>query len=593
MKDRPLSWQVFPPFIAIVLCSMFAAEWYASHAVRVFHYKQTEQRLKAAAGMVIEHLTASGKSLDSAQVDGICDTLGKASGYRITVMLPSGRVTGDSEEEPSHMDDHSSRPEMREAMATGLGCSKRFSDTLRMNMMYVAVAMPDGDGERQAVVRMALSLADVDGTVDKLRLRIILTGLILAIIATGLSVMISKRINRTLSRIRAGAQSFAAGDLSARLPPSDISEMNLLAQTMNTMAGQLQDRIGDITRQRDEQNALFACMTESVLAVDTERRIIKMNAAAERLFGVEAADCRDRNIVEVIRNSDLHDIVEKALSGTEPVEGGIHLFDRDVHLQAHGTGLRGPSGEKIGAVVVLNDVTRMRRLETMRRDFVANVSHELKTPITSVIGFVETLREGAAEQKEERDRFLNIIHRHAARLKSIVDDLLTLSRIEHDAENDEADLADGAVAPVLESAAQACRAASESKNMRVTIECAPDLRTAFDRQLLEQAITNLLDNALKYSEPGRSVVIKASETPGGVALSVHDEGPGIEQQHVARLFERFYRVDKGRSRKLGGTGLGLAIVKHVVTLHSGRVEVDTAPGQGSTFTILLPKRPRQ
>jgi two-component system, OmpR family, phosphate regulon sensor histidine kinase PhoR len=589
MEDRPLSWQVFPPFIAIVLCAMFAAEWYASHAIRVFHYRQTEQRLEAAAGLVREHLAESGETLDSAKMDAICDTLGKASGYRVTVILPSGRVTGDSEEEPAHMDDHSARPEMRAAMSKGLGCSKRFSDTLGMNMMYVAVAMP-GDEKPQAVVRMALSLADVDGTVNKLRLRIVLTGLVLAIMATGLSIMISRRINRTLSRIRAGAESFAAGDLSARLPPSDISEMNLLAQTMNTMAGQLQDRIGDITQQRDEQNALFACMTESVVAVDTERRIIKMNAAAETLFGVNAEDCSGRNIVEVIRNSELHDIVEQALDGTEPAEGDIHLFDRDIHLQAHGTGLHGPGGGKIGGVVVLTDVTRMRRLETMRRDFVANASHELKTPITSVLGFVETLRQGAAEEKADRDRFLEIIHRHAARLKSIVEDLLALARIEYDADREDVELSEGAIAPVLESAAQACRVVSDSKNMRVTIECAADVKAAFDRQLLEQAVTNLLDNAVKYSDAEKRVVVKASETADAVVISVCDEGPGIEKQHVERLFERFYRVDKGRSRNLGGTGLGLAIVKHIATVHGGTVEVQTAQREGSTFFIKLPKR---
>lgn len=590
MKDRPLLLQLLPPFVAVVLCATLAAAWYASHAVRVFHYRQTERRLKAAAGMVVAHLTASGESLDSAQVDAICDTLGRASGYRITVILPSGRVTGDSEEDPAMMDDHGTRPEMREAIARGLGCSKRFSDTLGMNMMYVAVAMPGGDDEPQAVVRMALSLADVDGTVDKLRRRIILTGLVLAVIATGLSIMISRRINRTLSRIRHGAESFASGDLTARLPPSDISEMNLLAQTMNAMAGQLRDRIGDITRQRDEQDALFACMTESVVAVDTERRIIKMNTAAETLFGVNAGDCSGRNIVEVIRNSELHDIVEQALGSTEPAEGDIHLFDRDMHLQAHGTGLHGPSEEKIGAVVVLNDVTRMRRLETMRRDFVANVSHELKTPITSVLGFVETLRQGAAEEKPDRDRFLEIIHRHAARLKSIVEDLLTLSRIEHDEDRDEVEMTECAIAPVLESAVQACRAASDGKGMQVAIVCPPDVGARFDRQLLEQAVTNLLDNAIKYSEAEKRVTVRGEETEDEVVISVRDEGPGIEKQHVARLFERFYRVDKGRSRNLGGTGLGLAIVKHVVTVHGGRIEVDTTPGQGSTFSISLPKQ---
>ncbi len=587
MRDRPLCWQIFPAFGAIILFAMLAVAWFAARAVRTFHYRQTEQRLAAAAGMATEHLTTGLDSFDSQDTDRLCDALGKASGYRVTVILPSGRVTGDSEKDPAVMDDHSNRPEIRKAMVEGRGSSRRFSDTLKMNMMYVALAVP-GDGQARAAVRTSLSLADVDGTVNVLRRRILIAGLLLAIVAAGFSIGVARRINRPIQQIRDGAESFAGGKLDTRLPPSDISEVNLLGQTMNTMAEQLQERINDITRQRDEQDALFTCMTESVIAVDTERRIIKMNTAAETLFTVDAANYRGRNIVEVIRNSELHDIVERVLEGTEPSEGSIHLFDRGVYLQAHGTGLHGPSGAKIGAVVVLNDVTHMRRLEAIRSDFVANVSHELKTPITTVLGFVETLREGAAEEKQERDRFLEIVHRHAARLKSIVDDLLTLSHIEHDAGHRAIELTKDDVGSVLESAVQTCRAAAEAKRMSVTLDCTPGLVAGMDRQLLEQAVTNLVDNAVKYSEEGTTVAVEGRETDGGITVSVRDQGPGIEEQHLSRLFERFYRIDKGRSRKLGGTGLGLAIVKHVATVHGGRVDVDTAPGQGSTFTIRLP-----
>ena len=590
MRNRPLSWQIFPAFSAIVVFAMCAAAWYAVHAARTFHYRQTERRLEAAAGMATEHLNASLDSLALPQVDGLCDALGKTSGYRITVILPSGKVTGDSEKDPAVMDDHSNRPEIMAAMVDGRGCSRRFSDTLKMNMMYFARAVP-GEDAPEAVVRTSLSLADVDSTVNVLRHRIIIAGLLLAVAAAGLSIAVARRISRPIRRMRDGAESFATGNLATRLPPSDISEVNLLGQTMNSMAEQLQARIDDITRQRDEQAALFACMTESVVAVDTERRVIKMNAAAEKLFAARAEECIGRNIVEVIRNDELHNIVERTLEGTVPVEGDIYLFDRDMHLQAHGTGLNGPGGDKIGAVVVLNDVTRMLRLETIRSDFVANVSHELKTPITSVLGFVETLREGAAEDKGERERFLEIIHRHSARLKSIVDDLLTLSRIEHDADHRAIELNRGPVAPVLESAAQACRAAAEAKKIRVTVNCAPGLKANIERQLLEQAVTNLVDNAIKYSDEEKAVVVEGRGEGEEVVISVRDEGPGIEPQHMSRLFERFYRVDKGRSRKLGGTGLGLAIVKHVTTVHGGRVDVASTPGEGSTFSICLPQSP--
>ncbi len=373
-KNRPLFWRVFPPFVAIALCATVAAAWYASQAVRGFHYKRTEDRLRAAANMVVEFLARSGAPLDSPQANATCNALGKASGYRITVIMPSGRVVADSQEDPLHMDNHGSRPEVREAMRTGAGCSRRFSDTLELNMMYLAVALRSNE-ETRAVVRMALSLADVDGTVNRLRTRIVSAGLLLAVASTLLGLMVSRRINHTVDRIRGGVEALAAGDLTVRLPPSDISEMNLLAKTMNGMAEQLQARLGDITRQRDEQGSLFACMTESVVAVDTQNRIIKMNAAAEALFGVDSKTCSGRNVVEVIRNAELHDVFTDALAGSEPIEGNVDLFDRDIHLQARGTSLCGPSGNKIGAVVVLSDVTRLHRKETVSRESATNESH--------------------------------------------------------------------------------------------------------------------------------------------------------------------------------------------------------------------------
>ncbi len=590
MKMRPLFWQVFPAFVAIVLCATFTAAWYASHAVQTFHYRCTEERLGAAAGIAIDRLLSTLDSLEArSDVDPICDSLGEASGYRITVILPSGEVTGDSHKDPAVMDDHSARPEILQAKRTGEGCSRRFSNTLDKNMMYVAVTRP-GVGAQGTVVRASLPLTDVDATVNSLRTRILITGLVLAVAAVGVSVAVSRRISRPIQRMRDGAERFAEGDLSVRLAACDIAEMNQLGRTMNTMAEQLQGRIDEITRQRDEQDALFGCMTESVIAVDTDHRVIKMNDAAQKLFNVDAAECRGRNIVEVIRNSELHDIVEKALSGTTPSEGGVHLLDSDVHLQAHGAVLRGASGNRIGAVIILNDVTRMRRLETMRQDFVANMSHELKTPITSVLASVETLNEGAAEEKADRDRFLGIIHRHALRLRAIVEDLLVLSRIEHDVDREKIELSETGVASVLGAAVQACRMAAEKKSMAVEVQCPPELNGRLDRELIEQAVTYLVDNAIKYSDEGKSVVVEARDDEEAVVISVKDEGPGIAPQHVSRLFERFYRVDKGRSREQGGTGLGLAIVKHIASVHGGTVDVTTALEQGSTFLIRLPKR---
>lgn len=588
MKTRALIWHIYPAYLAIVVFGMGAAAWYAAHTIRVFHYAQTERELRSAAAMVEDELSREVSELSVANVDALCKRRGESSGYRITVVNPSGKVVGDSRENPGIMDDHSDRPEIRKALQTGVGTSQRFSHTLNMNMMYVALPL-QRDALTLGVVRIALSLAEIDGHVSEFRRRIITVGLVLAILATVVSIAVAHRINRPLVRMRTGAQSFAHGDLATRLPPSTISEVNLLSQTMNDMAAQLSDRIATVTKQRDEQDALFECMTEAVIAVNNQRQIIRINHAAEALFTVKEDSCRGRNLVEIVRNSDLQDIVEKVLNSTTTVEGQVDMFHRNLNLQAHGTSLRDESGNRLGAVIVLNDVTRLRHLETVRRDFVGNVSHELKTPVTAIVGFLETLRAGAAENRDDRERFLAIIDKHARRLKSIIEDLLTLSRLEHEASHGTPDLAETPLAPVLHAAANVCREAAQSRRMTVSVDCPSDLRMRVEGRLLEQAVTNLVDNAVKYAEAGTPVTITTVESDREVVIRVSDKGPGIEHQHLARLFERFYRIDSGRSRALGGTGLGLAIVKHVAQRHGGRVEVASQPGRGTTFSLYLPK----
>jgi two-component system phosphate regulon sensor histidine kinase PhoR len=272
------------------------------------------------------------------------------------------------------------------------------------------------------------------------------------------------------------------------------------------------------------------------------------------------------------------------------VEGDIVLRDTEGErfLQAHGTVLRGAQGQEIGALIVLNDVTRLRRLETLRRDFVANVSHELKTPITAIKGFVETLLDGAVDDPENAQRFLQIITRQADRLNAIIDDLLDLSRIEQEAEKGGIPLVRGALRPVLEAAVQACSLNAREKSLAMVLHCSGELAAQINAPLLEQAVVNLLTNAIKYSEPAGRIVVDACQFGDKVMVKVQDWGCGISPEHLPRLFERFYRVDKARSRKQGGTGLGLAIVKHIVQSHGGEVVVHSTPGQGSTFTLMLP-----
>jgi two-component system phosphate regulon sensor histidine kinase PhoR len=358
---------------------------------------------------------------------------------------------------------------------------------------------------------------------------------------------------------------------------------------MNSMAEQLDDRIRTVVNQRNEFEAVLSSMVEGVLAFDTEENLLSLNQSASDLLGVQEEAVLNRPIQEVIRNSALQRFVSKTLASMEPVEDEISLYNGgERNLQAHGTPLTDVSGIRIGALVVLNDVTNIRRLENIRREFVANASHEIRTPITSIKGFVETLLDGALEDRETAQRFLGIIGKHSDRLNAIVEDLLSLSKIEMEAETGQVYLEEGRIVDVLEEAVEACHTGIEEKRITVRIDCPGNLICRINSSLLVQALINLIDNAVKFSEEGGTVTIACKAAAGGIAISVKDEGVGIGSTHIPRLFERFYRVDKARSRTLGGTGLGLAIVKHIAQVHNGEVTVTSAPGQGSTFTITLP-----
>lgn len=348
-------------------------------------------------------------------------------------------------------------------------------------------------------------------------------------------------------------------------------------------------RLQNLERKNDEQAAVLASMSDGVLAVDSDEVIISLNDSAAALLETPVQSALGRRLQEVIRNSELRHLMLQTLERGDPVEGDVMLGrDRSRVLRLHGTALRRSGRPPVGAVVVLNDVTHIRQLENLRRDFVANVSHELKTPITSIKGFVETLLDGALHHADDAERFLRIIAQQTDRLNAIIEDLLSLSKIEEGEESAEIELVLSDVGAVTVSAADECRYLAQEKGIDVQLTIEDTCQARINAPLFEQALINLLDNAIKYSEPGGSVQVNCKCGSGEVVVDVVDHGSGIPAEHVNRLFERFYRVDKGRSRKLGGTGLGLAIVKHIVQAHHGRVTVKSEPGQGSVFSVRIP-----
>ena len=589
MHRKSLLWHIFLPFLAVIVLSLVLITGYTSRSLRDFFYHQTRQDLTARASLLIAEITPLLLADDEARLQRMCRERGQASDTRITVVRPDGRVAGDSHDRPATMDNHAGRPEIAAALDGEVAAAERYSPSLGHRRMYVAMPLRQGD-DLLAVLRTSHSLESIDRALAVMQQRIALGGLMLALGAGLISYVLARRISVPLREMKEGAERFAAGRLDTRLTlVSDSEEIGALAEAFNSMAAQLQDRIRTIENQRNEQEAVLSSMVESVLAIDREETVIGLNEASARLLGVDPAVATGRTIQEVVRTPGLISLAKTALAGGGPVEGEVVLRrEGERYLQVHATGLRGPEGQRLGALLVLNDVTHLRRLETLRRDFVANVSHELRTPITSIKGFVETLENDPPADPEVAARFLGIVGRQADRLQAIIDDLLALSRIEQGGESVDLGREPVALRGLLDEAVDVstARVADELPNVRV--ECPDDLEIAVSGPLLEQALVNLLDNALKHGAAAE-IAVTAREEGDRVVLTVSDDGRGIAPLHLPRIFERFYRVDKARSRNLGGTGLGLAIVKHIAQAHGGEATVASVLGEGTTFTITLPR----
>jgi two-component system, OmpR family, phosphate regulon sensor histidine kinase PhoR len=589
MLRKRLIWQLYPSFLAITLLALVVATTYCSHTLHGFYMDHVERELHLAADVAASQIALTLQSGTPADIDALCKRLGESGDgqMRLTVIAASGKVLGDSDDNPADMEDHSNRAEITSALRERYGQSLRPSPTLGQNMMYVAVPVVDDD-QPVAVVRTAVFVTDIDRALNNIYVSIVWAGLIVVLCAAFLSLLISRRISLPITRMKRIAQLFADGQLNIRVPAAEAAELDDLAKALNEMATQLQDRILTITRQRNELKAILSSLAEGVLAVDSRGRIVSVNKAAARLLNIDPIHALGRNVEELVRNVGLQQFVRDTLSSDRPSEGDVSFpgeGGRFFHVQ--GTSLADPQAECAGAVIVLSDMTRIHRLENLRRDFVANVSHELKTPVTSIQGFVEALLEGGPDESEQRQRYLGIIAKHAERLNAIIDDLLSLSRLEESGEHRALLFEKMRLRPVLEAALELSSVRAEQRGVKLDLSCDDSIEARINAPLLEQAVVNLVDNAAKYSDAGGAVQIAVRQQDKEVAMSVTDTGCGIPQEHLARIFERFYVVDKSRSRKLGGTGLGLAIVKHIALVHGGHVAVESKPGEGTTFTLHL------
>ena len=521
-------------------------------------------------------------------LSGICREMGSQSLLRISVVFTSGEVACDSEVDRPRLKSPGDRPEYRAAFAGKVGHNVSTSRTIGRSYLYVAVPLRR-DGAVVGAVRVGAPFPSIAERLRLIRLQLLGAAGVIIVFGSALGFILARQIALPIEEMRAGVERFAGGDLKTPLTVPQTPEFAALAQGLNAMAGQLEARMAASEEQRNVREAILAGMVEGVLAVDVGGA---RAADQHRRLGAPAPGPGggDRQFDRGFSGgAALIGFVARTLAAAGPIaEEIVSGAGGGLHLHVHGAPLRNRAGMRIGALIVLHDVSRLERLERSHRDFVASLSHELKTPLTTITGYTELLLDGVVEEPGVAQRFLETIRRQADRLRLIIDDLIVLAHLDREVREGGAAYEPANLGDILADAVDAVRGSAELAGVRVELECPETLTAGVSPLLVSQAVVNLAQNAIAHSDPGGRILVQATDEAGLVSIAVRDWGPGIAPEYLPRIFERFYRVDSERNRKRGGSGLGLAIVQHIAIVHGGTVTVESAPGQGSTFTIRIP-----
>lgn len=586
-----LFWKLLLAFGVLSVTAILLLTWLFSNAYEALLERESSERISAAATTTGELLSDRWPATPTEAMQELVDRLGHEIGVRLTLIAPDGTVLADSQLRDlaavRQAENHADRTEIIAALKNGSGSARRTSPTMGERMRYYAVRV-DHEGAPVGVVRAALPTAPIAAELAGLERWIWTIGILLSTAAVGVAYWVAARLTDPLRALAAAADALASGKHDYRLPATTggDDELSKLAAALNDLGRRLAQREGQLRSTSQTQATVLEAMTESVIAVDRTEKVLFANASAARALGFDAERVEGHPLLEAVRSHELRAVVQQALRSRKPGSGEITWRGKTQRIfDVLATPL--PGDPLPGVVVVLRDVSEVKRLEQMRQQFIANVSHELKTPLSSIKAYTETLLGGALKDPVHGQRFLERIDEQASRLHQLIMDMLSLARIESSqAPLELANLPLGRVAQRIVADYER-QAASKQVTLENKIADLSILVHA-DEEALRQILSNLIDNAVKYTPPGGRVTV-ASRVEGAVVLcDVSDTGPGISAEHHSRVFERFYRVDKARSRELGGTGLGLSIVKHLTQAMGGSVEVTSQVGQGSTFTVRLP-----
>ena len=586
-----LIFKVFLGYLAVITLLFGSFYLYSSTIIRRAYISSLGERMEREARLVAK---TTPWSSDNHTLDLLSRDLARQLGARITIIGSDGRVHGDSVEPSSSMENHVSRPEVVEALATGTGQSVRYSTTTGYDLLYRAFLHSQGRDRR--VIRLAIPLSNIEGVINSLRRTLLVASVGFSSLGLLLSYGFSRQLSVRIKRLADFAGQVAQGSFPRNFfAKSGHDELDALEHHLSEMSERIRENVEQVVAEKEKASSILSCMTEGVLVLDPKGRVLVINQQAERMFHLpQDGDIRGASIVEVSRRPEMRNILRDvvAFDFTQgPYRKEVEL-DEGRWFRVNGASFRTDQSHDSGSVLVFHDITEIKKVEILRSDFVANVSHELRTPLTAIRGYAETLRQSPPDNPADAQQFLAIIEKHAERLSRLTEDLLTLSDLESG--KIELDLNPVDIAPVVQSVLEMFSEQANKKQITLQQVIEPELPAVIgDVDRLQQLFINLVDNAVKYTPIDGTVTVKAARaiinnSIDAVEVSVADTGSGIPEQAIPRLTERFYRVDKARSRDLGGTGLGLAIVKHIAHAHGAQLKIESALHKGTMVSVLLP-----